>query len=65
MIFANILHVHFDQTYWENPEDFNPSRFIDEKTQTFINEIVLKSSILYVSYAFFFYCLIEIFFRRK
>ena len=24
----------------------------DEKTQTFINEIVLKSSILYVSYAF-------------
>ena len=35
MIFANILHVHFDQTYWENPEEFNPSRFIDEKSQTF------------------------------
>ena len=35
IIFANILHVHFDQNYWENPEVFNPSRFIDEKTQTF------------------------------
>ena len=35
MIFANILHVHFDQTYWENPEVSNPSQFIDEKNQTF------------------------------
>ena len=46
MIFANILHVHFDQTYWENPEVFNPSRFIDEKSQTFkTNERLIPFSI--------------------
>ena len=46
MIFANILHVHFDQTYWENPEEFNPNRFIDEKSQTFkTNERLIPFSI--------------------
>jgi cytochrome P450 len=35
IIFANILHVHFDPKYWKNPDDFDPTRFYDESTKTF------------------------------
>ena len=45
-IFANILHVHFDPNYWSRPEEFNPERFIDEKTNTFKpNERLIPFSI--------------------
>jgi hypothetical protein len=35
IIFANILHVHFDPKYWKNPDDFDPTRFYDESSKTF------------------------------
>ena len=38
--------MHFDQNYWDNPEVFDPSRFIDEKSQTFkTNERLIPFSI--------------------
>ena len=43
MIFANILHVHFDQTYWENPEEFNPQLvYTVANTQKVINKLMKK-----------------------
>ena len=46
LIFANILHVHYDKDHWQNPEAFNPNRFIDENSQTFkTNERLIPFSI--------------------
>lgn len=29
-VIANLWAVHFDDTYWRNPHQFNPDRFIDD-----------------------------------
>ncbi|XP_070559962.1 cytochrome P450 2B4-like [Ptychodera flava] len=29
-VFMNLLSVHYDPKYWQNPEEFRPERFLDE-----------------------------------
>lgn len=31
-VIANLFAVHFDDTYWKNPHDFMPNRFIDSSS---------------------------------
>ena len=46
IISANLLHVHYDPKYWKNPEEFNPNRFYDETSNTFVpNERMVAFSI--------------------
>nr|AKH03512.1 cytochrome P450 3075B1 [Paracyclopina nana] len=35
IIFPNILQVHYDPNYWDNPDEFMPSRFYDKDSNTF------------------------------
>ncbi|XP_066925611.1 steroid 17-alpha-hydroxylase/17,20 lyase-like [Clytia hemisphaerica] len=37
-VFFNMLSIHHDPRYWENPDDFNPERWIDSKTGSVISE---------------------------
>ena len=41
-----MIHVHYDPEYWKNPGEFNPLRFYDEETKTFVpNERMVAFSI--------------------
>ena len=45
-IYGNILHVHYDPDYWQNPEEFNPNRFLDPETGAYKpNERLIPFSI--------------------
>ena len=46
ILYANLLHVHYDPNYWKNPEEFNPNRFFNEETNTYIsNERIIPFSV--------------------
>ncbi|MCJ8730262.1 hypothetical protein PDJAM_G00182300 [Pangasius djambal] len=45
VILPNLWSVHRDPTVWENPDDFNPSRFLDEKGQLLRKEYFIPFGI--------------------
>ncbi|MCI4376103.1 hypothetical protein PGIGA_G00184380 [Pangasianodon gigas] len=45
VILPNLWSVHRDPTVWENPDDFNPSRFLDEQGQLLRKEYFIPFGI--------------------
>ncbi|XP_060782455.1 cytochrome P450 2U1 [Neoarius graeffei] len=45
VIVPNLWSVHRDPTVWENPDDFNPSRFLDEQGQLLRKEYFIPFGI--------------------
>ncbi|XP_017556900.1 cytochrome P450 2U1 [Pygocentrus nattereri] len=45
VIIPNLWSVHRDPTVWENPDDFNPSRFLDEQGQLLRKEYFIPFGI--------------------
>ncbi|XP_062852467.1 cytochrome P450 2U1 [Trichomycterus rosablanca] len=45
VILPNLWSVHRDPTVWENPDDFNPSRFLDEQGQLLRKEFFIPFGI--------------------
>ncbi|KAG7333768.1 hypothetical protein KOW79_002175 [Hemibagrus wyckioides] len=45
VILPNLWSVHRDPTVWENPDDFNPSRFLDEEGQLLRKEYFIPFGI--------------------
>lgn len=52
VILPNLWSVHRDPTVWENPDDFNPSRFLDEQGQLLRKEYFIPFGIGMVGYGF-------------
>ena len=54
VILLNFYSVHNDKSYWDNPEEFRPQRFLDENGQFRANNAAmpfgLGASKWYISY---------------
>lgn len=45
LIVPNLWSVHRDPSVWENPDEFNPYRFLDENRQTLKREAFIPFGI--------------------
>ena len=41
VILPDLHNVHFDETCWDNPQEFNPERFLDENGQFRQNHLAM------------------------
>lgn len=38
MILTSLYSIHMDETYWGDPSEFRPERFLDESGELIVNE---------------------------